>query len=75
MKATLRSAMLMCSLLAWVPCICLGQAYSWDTIAGSAGPGASADGTNNAAKFYNPSCLAVDTNGVLYVSDTFNCTI
>lgn len=75
MKATLRSVVLLSCFLAWGVVTCFGQAYSWDTIAGSAGPGASADGTNSAAKFYNPSCLGVDTNGILYVSDTFNCTI
>jgi streptogramin lyase len=52
-----------------------GQTYSWDTIAGLAGPGDSADGTNNTARFYNPGCLTVDAEGVVYVSDIYNNTI
>ena len=46
------------------------------TIAGSAGsPHGSPDGTNSAAQFYNPCGVTVDTNGNLYVADTYNRTI
>src|SRR6185436_7274218 len=37
-------------------------------------PGSS-NGTGSAAHFSGPSGVAVDTNGVVYVADTFNYTI
>jgi hypothetical protein len=45
------------------------------TIAGFAGSSGSADGTNSAARFNDPTGIAVDTNGNLYVSDHNNSTI
>ena len=39
------------------------------TIAGSAGSSGSADGTNNAAQFYSPSGLVMDSTGNLFVTD------
>ena len=45
------------------------------TIAGTAGNGDSADGTNDSARFNYPSGITVDTNGNLYVADTYNYTI
>lgn len=45
------------------------------TIAGTAGIGGPADGTNGDAQFYYPSGIAADTNGILYVADYQNSTI
>ena len=45
------------------------------TIAGLAGNIGSADGTNNAASFYYPSDIALDSGGSLYVADAYNSTI
>jgi sugar lactone lactonase YvrE len=45
------------------------------TLAGLAGSPGSANGTNNTARFYNPSGVAVDANGNVYVADTGNHTI
>ena len=45
------------------------------TLAGLAGTAGSTDGTGTAARFNNPSGLAVDVAGNVYVSDTNNHTI
>ncbi|HVM50454.1 MAG TPA: immunoglobulin domain-containing protein, partial [Candidatus Acidoferrum sp.] len=45
------------------------------TLAGLAGVWGSADGTNNAARFYQPQDITVDLNGNLYVADAGNQTI
>ncbi len=45
------------------------------TLAGSAGNPGSTDGANGTAQFYNPSGVAVDANGNVYVADTGNHTI
>ncbi|HXR47596.1 MAG TPA: hypothetical protein VN784_09165 [Candidatus Limnocylindrales bacterium] len=45
------------------------------TIAGLAGNIGSADGTNNDARFYYPSDIALDRGGSLYVADANNNTI
>jgi len=51
------------------------QPYQWFTIAGLAGVSGSDDGTNNAARFKEPSGVAADSAGNVYVSDTVNNTI
>ncbi len=45
------------------------------TLAGLAGYGGSADGAGNEARFGNPSGVAVDSAGNVYVADTWNSTI
>ena len=45
------------------------------TLAGQAGVPGSADGTGTNALFYNPTGLAVDVAGTIYVSDSGNHTI
>jgi streptogramin lyase len=45
------------------------------TLAGTAGARGSADGTGSAARFYNPSGVAVDASGNVYVADSYNNTI
>lgn len=45
------------------------------TLAGLADHGGSADGVGNEARFLNPSGVAVDRIGTVYVADTWNCTI
>jgi streptogramin lyase len=45
------------------------------TLAGLAGSSGSADGTGNAARFFTPHGVVVDSAGNLYVADTFNYTI
>jgi len=45
------------------------------TVAGASGAPGSADGTGAAARFNQPSGIAVDSAGNLYVADTFNQTI
>ena len=48
--------------------------YDWSTLAGNGLPG-SANGTGLVAQFNNPSSIAMDGLGNLYVSDTGNHTI
>jgi sugar lactone lactonase YvrE len=45
------------------------------TLAGSAGQAGSSDGTGTAARFSNPTRVAVDNAGNVYVTDTGNSTI
>ncbi len=45
------------------------------TLAGSPGQPGSADGTNSAARFHNPTSVAVDNAGNVFVADTSNNTI
>jgi sugar lactone lactonase YvrE len=45
------------------------------TLAGSPGPGGSADGVGYAARFYGPIGVAADSAGSIYVADEYNCTI
>ena len=45
------------------------------TLAGLAGVSGSANGTGSAARFNNPSSVAVDDAGIIYVADYFNETI
>ena len=51
------------------------QSYSFTTIAGLAGVSGNADGTNSTARFYQPSGLALDGAGNIYVADQLNHTI
>jgi sugar lactone lactonase YvrE len=58
------------------PGVSAGQTnWTVKTIAGSVGGFGSADGTGNAAQFYNPFGIAVDGAGSLYVADAGNETI
>src|SRR5437667_411080 len=51
------------------------QIYDFITIAGRAGTQGTADGTNSAARFNNPSGVALDGAGNVYVADWNNHTI
>jgi sugar lactone lactonase YvrE len=51
------------------------QSYTFTTIAGQPGVSGAADGTNDTARFYRPSGLAVDGAGNIYVADLLNHTI
>src|ERR1019366_8713072 len=52
-----------------------GTNWVTTTIAGLVGNVGSDDGTNTAARFNNPSGVAADSAGNVYVSDTVNKTI
>lgn len=45
------------------------------TVSGAAGASGSQDGTNGAARYYNPYGLVIATNGSLIVADAYNETI
>jgi len=45
------------------------------TLAGAPGQSGSADGHGSEARFFQPSGIAVDANGTVFVADTFNQTI
>jgi Immunoglobulin domain/Pro-kumamolisin, activation domain/NHL repeat len=53
----------------------VAQPLAFTTLAGQAGVSGSTDGTGSAAAFFDPSDLAVDSSGNLYVADTNNQTI
>ena len=53
----------------------MGSNWMVSTIAGTAGTSGSNDGTNDGAMFNQPSGVAVDQNGNVFVSDTGNNTI
>ena len=53
----------------------VGTNWVVTTIAGQAGTPGSADGTNSAARFFNPDGVAVDGAGNLYVADDGSDTI
>ena len=53
----------------------VGANWVVTTLAGVAGSPGSADGTNSAARFNWPTCLAVDVAGNVYVSDEVNDTM
>lgn len=66
------------SLLAFASTLALpvqAQTYTFSTLAGSVGAAGSVDGTGSAARFNNPSCVAVDSSGIVYVADFYNHTI
>ena len=46
-----------------------GTTWAVNTIAGSAGLAGQDDGTNSDARFQSPTGIAVDTNGLIYVTD------
>src|SRR5437868_11544831 len=48
--------------------------YTFTTMAGQASIG-SADGTGSAARFFQPSGVATDSSGNVYVADAWNHTI
>src|SRR6266516_4146691 len=70
----LKAVSLISAMLALKVAATAAQTYNWTTVAGTASYGA-ADGTNSTARFNFPSSVAVDTNGIVYVSDTSNYTI
>jgi sugar lactone lactonase YvrE len=45
------------------------------TLAGGTGVGENIDGPLLQARFYSPSDVALDANGIIYVADSLNCTI
>jgi MYXO-CTERM domain-containing protein len=45
------------------------------TLAGKGGADGSADGIGNSARFFYPTCVALDSSGIAYVTDSFNNTI
>jgi uncharacterized repeat protein (TIGR03803 family) len=53
----------------------VGTNWVVTTLAGLAGNSGSADGTNNAARFYDPRGVTVDSATNLYVADCYNFTI
>jgi sulfur carrier protein ThiS len=53
----------------------VGSNWVVSTIAGLAGNSGTNDGTNSDARFYHPEGVAVDTNGNVYVADSWNDTI
>ena len=53
----------------------VGTNWVVTTIAGQPGIQGSNDGTNTNARFYQPTCIAVDQEGNLYVADTGNDTV
>ena len=66
---------------AWLVWLCLwiagvgpagAQTYTWSTLAGPAGGPGSSDGAAIDARFYQPSGLAMDGSGNVYVADTTN---
>jgi len=53
----------------------VGTNWVVTTLAGEAEVSGSADGTNSAARFWNPSGVAVDSAGNVYVADNYNFTV
>jgi sugar lactone lactonase YvrE len=53
----------------------MGTNWAVTTLAGQAGIAGGMDGTNGGAQFDNPQGVAVDTNGNIYVADTYDETI
>src|ERR1700677_957332 len=49
--------------------------YAWRTLTGQPGGNGNANGTGSAARFFNPSGVAVDSAGNVYVADSGNNTI
>ncbi len=76
-KLLLPALFVICALLA--PVTARAQSiytpYYFGTLAGVAGAPGSTDGPGNAARFYNPNGVAVDSAGNVYVADAYNRTI
>jgi hypothetical protein len=53
----------------------VGATWAVTTLSGLAGNEGYADGTGNAAQFFQPAGISVDSAGVLYVADSANNTI
>jgi sugar lactone lactonase YvrE len=53
----------------------INPSYAWRTLTGQAGGAGNANGTGTAARFLNPSGVAVDGAGNVYVADSGNNTI
>ena len=51
------------------------QTYQWTNYVGMPGGIGNVDGTGSAAWFYQPSAVAVDSSGNIYVADASNHTI
>ena len=51
------------------------QEYTFTTLAGPGESTGAIDGTGSAARFYQPSGVAVASAGNVYVADTYNHTI
>src|SRR5689334_17053211 len=51
------------------------EPYTFTTLAGPAASSSWMDGMGSAARFWNPSGVAVDSTGDIYVADTLNQTI
>src|SRR5580700_9425915 len=49
--------------------------YAWRNLTGRPGGTGDADGPGSAARFFDPSGVAVDSAGNLYIADAFNSTI
>src|SRR5207249_277182 len=49
--------------------------FNFTTLAGDPGGDGSSDGTGSEARFYQPSGVAVDSAGNVYVADSYNDTI
>lgn len=67
--------------MAWLVWLCFwlaaagpagAQTYTWSTLAGPPGGPGSTDGAASDARFYQPSGLAMDGSGNVYVADTTN---
>jgi hypothetical protein len=74
---SLRQSLLLIALL-WADASALGQGnsvYAWKNFTGQPGGMGNADGAGSAARFSNPSGIAVDSAGTVYVADTYNNTI
>jgi sugar lactone lactonase YvrE len=65
--------LLSCLLLSTV--VAFGQQYEWVTVAGNRGGPGMSDGTGDQVHFNNPTGIASDAAGTLYISDTNSHTI
>ena len=61
--------------IAWGAGLSQAQAYDWAPLAGSPGGGGDVDGIGQAARFSNPSSVATDEDGNVFVADYLNHTV